>query len=283
MYKYLFVSLLLIVLLGSEGCRRRATKRGKMTNVPVMPAPADSATASQSASVTAATFQRVEQARTEVADVAFSYLTAKAKIAFKSPKEEFDNATVNIRVQKDSLIWLSVSKLGFEAVRGLISRNSIVVIDKIHREYSVYDFPSLSRRFNFTMNFALLQALILGSLPLPDQPAQKTKNGQEYVLLSQQNGNVLVENYIGEQDRKLKKLMLTERPANNTLRMEYSDFAALSNFLFPYSSLITLDYRSLIDGQVSQTELRINYNKVELVGQNPGFPFTIPASYKRRP
>ena len=282
MNKYLFLSFLLIILLSSEGCRRRASKRSSTTNAAVMTAPGDSTTAAQPASATAATSLRIEKARTEVADVEFNYLTAKAKIGFKSPQEELDNATINIRVQKDSLIWLSVSKLGIEAVRGLISRDSIVIIDKIHREYSVYDFATLSRRFNFTMNFALLQALVLGNVPLPNQPAQKTKDGPDSVLLRQQNGNVLVENYIGTENRKLKKLMLTEQPVNNTLRLEYSDFAALSNYLFPYASLMTLNYRSLTDGQFSQTELRIKYNKVELADQNPGFPFTVPASYKRR-
>ena len=178
---------------------------------------------------------------------------------------------------------MSVSKLGIEAVRGLITRDSITIIDKIHREYTVYDFPTVSKQFNFEMNFELLQALIVGNLPLPKRPAQKIKNERDYLLLRQSEGKVLVENYIGEQDRKLKKLMLTEQPTKNTLRLDYEDFTSLNNFLFPYTSLVTLDYKSKSDGQFYQTLLRIKHNKVELVDKNPGFPFTIPANYKRRP
>ena len=225
----------------------------------------------------------IDEARAHVAEIDFRYLTAKSKISFKSPEQDIDNANINIRVRKDSLIWLSVNKLGIEAVRGLITRDSITIIDKIHREYTVYDFPTLSRQFNFEMNFALLQALIVGNLPLPKRPAQKIKNERDYLLLRQSEGKVLVENYIGEQDRKLKKLMVTEQPTKNTLRLDYEDFTSLNNFLFPYTSLVTLDYKSKSDGQFYQTLLRIKHNKVELVDKNPGFPFTIPANYQRRP
>ena len=225
----------------------------------------------------------IEEARANVAEIDFRYLTAKSKISFKTHLQDIDNASVNIRVRKDSLIWLSVSKIGIEAVRGLITRDSITIIDKIHREYSVYDFPTLSKQFNFEMNFALLQALIVGNLPLPKRPAQKIKNERDYLLLRQSEGKVMVENYIGEQDRKLKKLMLTEQPTKNTLRLDYEDFTSLNNFLFPYTSLVTVDYKSQTDGQFYQTLLRIKHNKVELVEKNPGFPFTIPANYTRRP
>lgn len=295
MNKLLLYALLLSVLVNSDGCRRRRLARptvpasgeqGSASTVP--PARTDSAKIARSELFTDSAATRparpgIDEARTNVAEIDFLYLTAKSKISFKSPEQDIDNANINIRVRKDSLIWVSVNKLGIEAVRGLITRDSIKIIDKIHRDYAVYDFPTLSRQFNFEMNFALLQALIVGNLPLPKRPAQKIKNERDYLLLRQSEGKVLVENYIGEQDRKLKKLMVTEQPTKNTLRLDYEDFTSLNSFLFPYTSLMTLDYKSKTDGQFYQTLLRIKHNKVELVDKNPGFPFTIPVNYQRRP
>ena len=188
-------------------------------------------------------------------------------------------------MQQDSLIWVSVSKLGIEAARVLITRDSIRILDKINRAYAVADFATLSRQFSFSLSYSLLQALIVGNLPLPDRVAQKSKRNNEanYLLLRQQEGPVLVENYVDETDRKLKKLVMTQQPANNTLRVAYADFTSLNSFLFPFSSVLTLDYRSQTDGQLSQTVLRSRYNKVELIDNNPGFPFTVPANYQRRP
>lgn len=290
MNKYLCITVLLITILGSEGCRRHRMSRSTNPVVVTSPTP-DSTLAARpvpnvptdTVTVVRPARPGIEEARANVAEIDFRYLTAKSKISFKSPSQDIDNASVNIRVRKDSLIWLSVSKLGIEAVRGLITYDSITIIDKIHREYTVYDFPTLSKQFNFQMNFQLLQALIVGNLPLPKRPAQKIKNERDYLLLRQSEGKVLVENYIGEQDRKLKKLMVTEQPTKNTLRLDYEDFTSLNNFLFPYTSLVTLDYQSKTDGQFYQTLLRIKHNKVELVDKNPGFPFTIPSNYQRRP
>ena len=287
MNKYLFIALLLGVIISAESCRRRT--RTSVAEAPdtVLAQPDSSASVivppiSVDSVAVLPNRPGINEARANVAEIDFDYLTAKSKISFKSPEQSIDNASVNIRVRKDSMIWVSISKLGIEAVRSLISRDSIVILDKIHREYSVYDYPTLSKQFNFAMNFDLLQALIVGNLPLPKRPAQKVKNERDYLLLRQSEGKVLVENYIGE-DRKLKKLMVTEQPTKNTLRLDYEDFSSLNNFLFPYTSLVTLDYQSKTDGRFYQTLLRIKHNKVELVDKNPGFPFTIPASYERRP
>ncbi len=287
MNKYLFIALLLGVIISAESCRRRT--RTSVAEAPdtVLAQPDSSASVivppiSVDSVAVLPNRPGISEARANVAEIDFDYLTAKSKISFKSPEQSIDNASVNIRVRKDSMIWVSISKLGIEAVRSLISRDSIVILDKIHREYSVYDYPTLSKQFNFAMNFDLLQALIVGNLPLPKRPAQKVKNERDYLLLRQSEGKVLVENYIGE-DRKLKKLMVTEQPTKNTLRLDYEDFSSLNNFLFPYTSLVTLDYQSKTDGRFYQTLLRIKHNKVELVDKNPGFPFTIPASYERRP
>lgn len=302
MNKFLLYALLLSVLLSSDSCRRRRLSRSadavpggqspvsSTTTLPPpdsirTPLPATTLPDSTDARLPRPALPRpgIEEARANVAEIDFRYLTAKSKISFKSPEQDIDNANINIRVRKDSVIWLSVNKLGIEAVRGMITRDSITIIDKIHREYTVYDFPTLSKQFNFEMNFALLQALIVGNLPLPRRPAQKIKNERDYLLLRQSEGKVLVENYIGEEDRKLKKLMVTEQPTKNTLRLDYEDFASLNNFLFPYTSLVTLDYKSKTDGQFYQTLLRIKHSKVELIDKSPGFPFTIPANYQRRP
>ncbi len=291
MNKYLFFTLLVSVLASSESCRRNDMSRASRSTSTQPSAPDTSNSVPQPAGTSAgSTTPTVSgpvpvEARANVAAVDFRYLTAKSKISFKSEKQDIDNASVTIRIQQDSLIWVSVSKLGIEAARVLITRDSIKILDKINRAYAVADFATLSRQYSFSLSYSLLQTLVVGNLPLPDRIAQKSNpvNEPNYLLLRQQEGPVLVDNYIDETDRKLKKLVMTQQPANNTLRILYTDFAPLDTFLFPFSSVLTLDYRSQTDGQFSQTVLQSKYTKVELIDNNPGFPFTIPATYQRRP
>ena len=51
----------------------------------------------------------------------FEYLQAKSKISFSSPDKSL-SSSANIRMKKDSIIWISVSPIfGIEAARGFIS------------------------------------------------------------------------------------------------------------------------------------------------------------------
>jgi hypothetical protein len=72
---------------------------------------------------------------------------------------------VNIRMKKDSIIWLSVTGVGLEVARGIITPDSIVFMDKIHKDYFVFNYEQLSKQYNFDLNFALLQSVIIGNLP----------------------------------------------------------------------------------------------------------------------
>ncbi|WP_128545408.1 DUF4292 domain-containing protein [Larkinella soli] len=281
MSKYLVGLICIVILLSSEGCRRRRMFR----NAPPPPS-TDTVTVKipvRPDSVSTPSAPPSIDPKASVDQVDFAFLTAKSKVSFKSKEQDINNANVNLRIAKDSLIWLSVSGVGVEVARALITKDSVVVTDRVHREYSVYDYPTLSRRFNFNLTFDLIQSLLVGNLPLPQKPAQRVKNENDYLLLRQREGKVLVENYIGEENRKLKKLLVVEQPTRNTLTLDYEDFNALNNFLFPYTSLVTVNYKSENDGMPYQTVLRIRHTKVELTEKNPGFPFSIPPKYQRRP
>lgn len=217
-------------------------------------------------------------------EIDFAYLTAKSKFSFKSRTQDIENANVNIRIRKDSLIWFSVTGVGFEVARGVITPDTVVFIDKFHKEYYAFNFEQLSRQFNFNLTYALLQSLIVGNLPVPLEVGQKLRRENDFFLLRQNDGDgrIVIDNYIGEKNRKLKRLQAVEQPTRNSLTLDYEDFMELSTYLFPYTSLITLDVKSEKDKQFYQTLIRIKHSKVELVENNPGFPFTIPSSYTKK-
>ncbi len=279
--------LFLSVLIGAGGCRRQVP----VASQPTQPSPrptVDSSMATRPASpasdTTATAGKSVAKAiDAGVALVDFTYLTTRSRLSFKSPQQEIDNATVSIRMQKDSLIWLSISKLGIEGARVLISRDSVRILDKINRQYAVADYRTISQQFRFQLTFALLQAVLVGNLPLPDSPAQPVRAGPDTLLLRQTGGGTLIDNYVGEQNRKLTRLRIVQQVSNTMLRLDYQDFSALNAFLFPYTSQLLLDYKAAATGQPAQTQLTIRHNKVELVGESPGFPFSVPANYQRRP
>jgi hypothetical protein len=278
--------LLAWVLLGFTSCHKSRTNKAStgegMAKSDSLAVAADSVRADSLAdSASTETFDEVKDNFT-LEEIDFDYLTAKSKISFKSRTQNIDNANVNIRIKKDSLIWFSVTGVGFEVARGIITPDTVVFMDKFHKQYYAFDFDQLSRQFKFNLNFSLLQSLIVGNLPVPREAGQKLRREKDFLLLRQYEGRVEIDNYIGEKNRKLKRLQAVEQPSRNSLTLDYEDFTELNNYLFPFTSLITLDVRSEQDKKFYQTAIRIKHNKVDLVENNPGFPFTIPSSYEKK-
>jgi hypothetical protein len=217
-----------------------------------------------------------------VQEIDFEYLTAKSKLSFKSNDQDIRNASVNIRVRKDSLIWFTVGQLGITGARGLITRDSVTIVNILQREVYQYSFTELSQKFGVDLNYNLIQSVIVGNLPIKRSRRDKVSKGKDYFLLRQDEGKIMVDNYIGERDRKLKKLEVKEQATNTALKLEFEEFTDLNSFLFPYSSLITVDYQSKDTNQQYQTLIQIKHQKVDLTDESPGFPFSIPSRYERK-
>lgn len=217
-----------------------------------------------------------------VKEIDFNYLVAKSKVSFKSKTQDFDNTNVNIRMKKDSIIWLSVTGVGFEVARGIITPDSIVFMDKIHKDYFVFTYQQLSKQYNFDLNFPLLQSVILGNLPFAKEDGGRfVKENNQYVL-KQVKDRLEIDNYLSEDSFKLSKIKATEIPTQNTFTLDYEDYKEVKTFLFPFTSQINLNVKSQKDQQINETNMRIKHNKVDFVNENPGFPFNIPSSYKRK-
>jgi hypothetical protein len=218
----------------------------------------------------------------KVNEVSFEYLTAKSKFSFDSKNQNFDNTNVNIRMKKDSLIWLSVTGVGFEVARGLITRDSIVFMDKFHKNYFVFTYEQLSKRFNFELNFPLLQSIIVGNLPFPQQMGDTFTKEDNFFVLNQNAGRIGITNYIASDNLKLSSLKAVESGKNNTFTLQYSDFRSISEALFPFVSLVILNVKLPQDQQNSETKITLKHSKVDLISQSPGFPFSVPSGYTRK-
>lgn len=215
-----------------------------------------------------------------VQEIDFNYFNAKSRVSYKDADNTF-TATVNIRMKKDSLIWLSVSKAGIEGARSLITRDSIYVLNKLKNEYTVYDFQSLSQKFNFTIDFDLMQAAIVGNLPVERKKSkEKLTTEKDFFLLRQSDQAVEVNNYIGKDNQKLKKIVMVEPSTNNSLTLDYEDFRLLNAFLFPYKSLVSLQYKSP-EGYY-HTLVTIQHQKAEISDKELKFPFNVPDKYERK-
>lgn len=215
----------------------------------------------------------------EVHNFDFKYLTSKAKVEY-ADREKSLGANAVIKIAKDSAIWVSLNAIfGIEAVRCLITRDSVFYINKLDKSFEKYDFASLSKKINFDVNYKLLENLLIGNLIYPRSPQDTVAREQERDVLLQKKKNVTVSTYTGAL-KKVNKTVLLQGDTGNSLSAEYDDFAALSDALFPMHTVLSLLYRG--KNKDITTLIRIEHKKTELFDKAPTFPFKVPDRYDNK-
>ena len=92
----------------------------------------------------------------------FEWLTANLDIQAEGNGINFDDLSGQMRMRKDSLIWLSINAtLGIEVVRAKVSNDSVWVINRLEKTYLAEPLDSLAMQFGIPLNLPLLQTLLL--------------------------------------------------------------------------------------------------------------------------
>lgn len=209
-------------------------------------------------------------------NVDFRFLAAKGKAQFDQ-----QSGNINVRIRKDSVIWISASLIGVEGGRIYITRDSVQVLDKLHREYYAGDFAYLSQRLNVPVTFDMVQALLLGNYLAPQnastQPTVVTEGPLQRVNFEE--AGLLVQQLISLERGRTQQLQV-QAPANqNKLTVDYTDFRPLERTPqpFAYSSLVQIQ-----QGQTPPTTLTITYRSVDIDKERLQFPFSVPKGYARK-
>jgi Domain of unknown function (DUF4292) len=216
----------------------------------------------------------------EIQEIDFEYFHGKAKMVFRDDSKE-NEVKANIRIRKDSVIWMTFSVIGFQGGKALINHDSVTIVSTLDKEYYVFNYKELSSRFNFDVNFYTIQSAILGNLILTRSDDDKITPGPSFNLLEQQRGTVNVMNYINAASRKLEKIEMKEASTNNSVIMNYSNFQPVGDKIFPFNGGVYIIYKTLAKG-ILNTSITLEYNKAEVGDKELKFPFNIPRKYDRR-
>ncbi|HCW06340.1 MAG TPA: hypothetical protein DGG95_03130 [Cytophagales bacterium] len=215
----------------------------------------------------------------DVQEIDFDYMHGKAKLVFRDNSKERE-VKATIRIRKDSVIWMNLNFLGIKGGAVLINKDSITIVSDLQKEYFVFDYTSLSKKFNFKINYDVVQAALLGNLIIPKRPDDETGEDSFFNKLVQKEGSVTVQSLINKTTKKVERINLNEPSSGNSVKINYSEFQPVGDKLFPYRGLIEVFYNSLT-GPVNNTIL-FEYSKAEVGTKELRFHFKIPKRYDRR-
>ena len=277
MFKYSFLIIGLCVILSASSCKRlRIHKKDIVavdtldsqlmrTKKPILVVDEDSKNSTPA----------ITKIDVKPAEIDFKYLNIKSKVDFSSGGE-VQSFPVNIHIKKDSIIWLSIV-VGLEGARGIITKDSIIFLDRLHRTYYKYDFTSLSKQFNFNINYDLVQSILIGNMPIKKREIDEVSKQESVFVIKQKEGFVQIENVIAESNLKLQKVNASDETGDSKMGIDYANFLTLSEFIFPHEIRAKIDAKK--DGKLLQTSINLQHNKIEVLDQSPGFAFSIPKSY----
>jgi hypothetical protein len=213
-------------------------------------------------------------------NVDFRFLSAKGKAQFDLQGNQ-QAANINVRIRKDSVIWISASLIGFEGVRAYITRDSVQVLDKLHREYYAGDFAYLSQRLNVPVNFEMVQALLLGNYLPPLNPATEPTVQTEGSVqrVSYEQAGLLVQQLIELGKARVQQLTVNDPATQNKVTVDYTDFRVVERTpqSFAYTTQLQLQ-----QGSAKPTAATISYRTVDVDKERLQFPFSIPKGYARK-
>ncbi|MFY0651670.1 MAG: DUF4292 domain-containing protein [Cyclobacteriaceae bacterium] len=216
----------------------------------------------------------------KIKNLDFEDLTLRTKIKFKSGTEDL-KATAHIRIKQDSLIWFSLTPgLGIEAARGLISKDSIILVDKIHKEYTTMQFADLTKKFNFSLDYHLIESILLGNMVWPIEETDAIEKQSGFYSIDKQKGDLAISHFVGINTMKLEKLEAVSDSTKNFMNISYSEFDLISEKIVPAKALITIQYKSKKDGRRKISNINFDHTRIDIDKKKLKFSFEVPEKYK---
>lgn len=264
-----------IVSTGHFSCRHSRQIAG--TSFPVTDTTQHQTIKADSASLAAAdTFNKEMLAKLRSNYINFNTFSAKLKVDFETEAKQMSGINANMRLQKDSIIWISVSApiIG-EVARAVITPDSLKAIDKFHKVVYLRDMKDAKDLLHIPFDFKTLQDLIIGNpIYLTDSVYQVVKTPAVISFTCDSTMftslfNVFADDYVLQQSKVMDKDSTRKR----SVELTYGEYKSLDKVKFA-----TL--RRVFVEEKHYTKINMEFNKIDF-DQPVSFPFTVPSGYTR--
>lgn len=205
----------------------------------------------------------------------FTYHTLQAKlsISYESPDEK-RSFKGDLRVQKDSAIWLSVTPLlGLEVVRVFITPDTVHIIDRLNKQYVREPLSILERQYGLPNDFSLLQALLIGDIYPHFARADTVQFVDSAYRIVQEKDGLHQVLWVEPYSFNLTGLNVHHKASNHALDARFSDYEMVEEQPFAATRLWTVASEDQLAAELGFSRVRIN---------NPlQFTFVVPEKYER--
>lgn len=206
----------------------------------------------------------------------FQTFSAKVKVDYTSSDGKNYDVNANVRMYKDSAIWIAVNALlGIDAMRLYITKDSVKLLDKINKTYTARSVDYLQEVTSLPLDLNVLQDLIIGNpVFLDSNIVSYSVNNNQIAMLSlgEMFKNLLT---LNADDKTLlhSKLDDADIARNRTADLTYSDYENKKGVLFSTK-------RRIVVAEKNRLDIKLDFRQYDF-NQDVSFPFTVPKNYDR--
>ena len=205
-------------------------------------------------------------------NVDFEWFSGKAKIIVNRDGSRI-GGSMQIRMKKDEQIWMSISKLGFEVMRALITPDSAFVMDRFNRDYYEENLGDYLADFKVPFSFPELQGLLLGNIPYEKGRRTNTKIESDSYYYSHITKEDWFFEYQIDPQLEIRGLFVSD-PDEREVVSVLDEYETVGNYTIPM-----VISHEINDGQ-EIVAMKLDYSSAEFDIQK-NMPFDVPAHYTR--
>jgi len=178
-------------------------------------------------------------------------------------------------MKKDSAIWISINALlGIEAMRVLIDKDSVRIMNKLDKEYQVRSLTYLKEVASMPLDLHSMQELIIGNpLFLDSNILSYSVNGDQISLLSEGS---LFRHLISMQNNDHlalhSKIDDVDILQNRTCFLSYGEYENKNGKMFSALRTVSVTAKNKLDVKLNFKQYAFN--------ETLTFPFSVPKNYK---
>jgi len=224
-------------------------------------------------------------------EFSFETFSAKSVISVEQggKKNTFKS---NIRIRKDSAIWISITPLfGIEMARVLISTDTVKVINRLDKNYFIGDYEYINKRFNVDLEYEVLQAILLGNsiafefdekvkfsidkedYYLGNLRKRKAKKADDKPKKIEKQKDEIISLWINQNNFKIDRFLFSDLTADRFILGEYKSHLEIEDQLVP-------EYLHFELQSSKPAIVELQYSRVSL-NQPLKFSFNISSKYEQ--
>lgn len=267
--RVLVITILLASLLAScRSTRKIQTAIAKKDSVAVVP--------TDSGKADSVRFINEVVSQMKARQISYTTFNAKVNVDYKGGDGKNYDMNATVRMYRDSAIWISVNAVfGIEALRALITRDSVKLINKADKTYTARSISYLQEVTQLPLDLKTLQDLLIGNLVYFDANVvsySKDANTVSVLSLGKWFKNLVT---LSDNDKAIQRIKLDDADIsrNRTAVLGYSDYETKKGPAFPTKRTITVAEKSRLD-------IKLDYKNYDFNGE-VSFPFSVPKNFER--